>query len=199
MGYNRASLHEQEAFVQKLSRRFYLASVGVAHGIPLCLLSFAVLEGGWRKIDWEDEATIFVLELPALYGVGVMLMLFYKMWAAIQDNHALYTPFAAVAFFFVPVVNLYWVFAVTFGWARGYNAYVDRYSLKAPKVPTGLFLAYPILGIVAVLLIRLFGETAPGLGLMPLIASFVVLLVMVSAICKAVNALVVSKQPTAAG
>jgi hypothetical protein len=118
--------------------------------------------------------------LPMMYGAVVVLVLFYKMWAAIQDGHARTTPGKAVGFLFIPLFNLYWAFQAIWGFAKDYNAYLIRHSVNAPKLPEGLFLAYVILVLCAVI---------PLLGLLLALVNFVILIIMVMKICDAINAL----------
>ncbi len=82
-----------------------------------------------------------------LYGAGIWFVLVYKAWEAIQDDMASTTPRKAVGFLFIPGYDFYWLFRSWWGFARDYNRYVARYSLTAPKMKEGLFLAFCILSI----------------------------------------------------
>ncbi|MGD0199359.1 MAG: hypothetical protein ABSD27_01265 [Bryobacteraceae bacterium] len=84
-----------------------------------------------------------------LFAMVCMFLLVYKMWAAIQDGYARATPEKAFAFLFIPLFNFYWRFQVFWGFAKDFNAYVDRYSLRVRKLPAGLLLAYPIVVIAS--------------------------------------------------
>lgn len=84
-----------------------------------------------------------------LFAMVCVLVLIYKMWAAIQDGCARATPGKALGFLFIPLFNLYWWFQVFWGFAKDFNAYVDRYSLGVRKLPAGLLLAYPIVLIAS--------------------------------------------------
>jgi hypothetical protein len=79
-----------------------------------------------------------------LFAMVCVLVLIYKMWAAIQDGYARATPGKALGFLFIPLFNFYWWFQVFWGFAKDFNAYVDRYALRVRKLPAGLLLAYPI-------------------------------------------------------
>ena len=85
-------------------------------------------------------------------------------------------PGKAVGLLFVPFFNLYWAFQVFWGFAKDYNSYVNRHSMRLRKLPERLFLAYAIL-VVASVIPFVFPVT------------FVVGLVMVWKICDGVNAL----------
>ena len=104
----------------------------------------------------------------------------YRIWDAIQDGYARTTPGKAVGFSFIPFFNCYWIFQVYWGFARDYNAFVDRHGISAQKLPEGLFLAFPIVGLAGVV---------PIFGILTQIASFVIGIIVVSKSCDAVNAI----------
>lgn len=148
--------------MKRLSKWFYLGStVGVPFiGIVLIViaLAFLVLSGILYNLSVTlsdiDIGVGFACSLlillgcaAVLYGVGIWYVLLYKAWEVIQDNNASATPGKAVGFLFIPAYNFYWIFRVWWGFARDYNRYVARYSLKAPKMKEGLFLAFCILSI----------------------------------------------------
>jgi len=167
--------------MQRVSKGFYLVSWGGGVGLGVVLLAAGFL---LAMDSHMDEAAPFALGLGALtmlYGAIAIFVLWYKMWAAIQDGHARATPGKAVGFLFIPFFNLYWAFQVLWGWAKDYNAYIARHNLaNAPKMPEGLFLAYVIL---------CFSGVIPVLGILLVMANFVIGLMMVSKICDGVNAL----------
>ena len=156
----------------------YLILIGgsLALAGAILLLMIILLAAGAHI---EDEWPIFIVlaMLPVPVGAIAMLVLWYKMWAAIQDGHARTTPGMAIGLLFIPIFQIYWVFQVLWGWAKDYNAYTARHGLtSAPKMPEGLFLAYIILCFLGVLIL-------------PALINFVVMLVMVWKICDGVNAL----------
>ena len=114
------------------------------------------------------------------YGAVIFCRLIYKMWAAIQDGHARTTPGKALGFCFIPFFNFYWGFQAFTGFAKDYNAFVQRHSLNAPALSTGIFTAYVVLCLVALI---------PTVTYVAVPVNYVILLVMVSRICDAVNAL----------
>lgn len=170
--------------MQRLSKAFYLGSIagGLGLGVLVLLITVVLMVGLGGNIS-EDEAAIAIV--PAMlfmfYGGVVMLVLWYKMWDAIQDGHARATPGKAIGFLFIPFFNLYWAFQAIWGWAKDYNAYTARHGLaNAPKMPEGLFLMYVIL---------CFTTWIPILGMLLLVANFVIVIIMVAKICDGVNAL----------
>lgn len=161
--------------MQKMPKVFYLGSFAVSIlGVVLLGLGvFERLRGGTL-----NTLPLFLLGAAALlYGGVVSLIFIYRMWQSIRDGHARTSPGKAVGFLFIPFFNLYWMFQVLWGFAKDYNRHVDRYALRVPKLPEGLFLAYSILHLT--LWIPLLG----------FIAYWVVSFILISKICDAVNAL----------
>ena len=82
-------------------------------------------------------AASFVLTLAAIV---LWLMLFYKSWQAIQDGHARTTPGKAIGFLFIPFFLAYWMFQCIWGFAKDYNAYIERHGIETKRLPSGFFL-----------------------------------------------------------
>jgi hypothetical protein len=121
-----------------------------------------------------------VVTLLLVYGAVVICVLLYRMWAAIQDGHARTSPGRAVGYLFIPFYNFYWVFQAFPGFAKDYNAFVARHSLNAPRLSSGLFVAYAVLVV---------GAAIPWVGAIFTPAIYVILMILVRRICDAVNAL----------
>jgi hypothetical protein len=121
-----------------------------------------------------------VVTLLVVYGTVVVCVLLYRMWAAIQDGRARTSPGRAVGYLFIPFYNFYWVFQAFPGFATDYNAFVGRHSLDAPRLSSGLFVAYAVLVVAAAI---------PWVGAIFTPAIYVILLILVTRICDAVNAL----------
>lgn len=163
----------------RLSKAFYLGSIAGGAGVGLGFIMLGYL----MMAAEEPEAGLGLMALgmvPALYGAVILYVLCYKMWQAIQDAHARTTPGKAVGFLFIPFYNFYWMFQAFWGFAKDYNAFAARYAINAPRLPEGLFLAYPILAIAGMI---------PCIGILAGLAQYVVTLMMVSKICDAVNAI----------
>jgi len=163
----------------KLSKGFYLGSILISF---ILMIGFLIAEIIELADNQPENAMIFVglIWLILIYIVVVMSRLVYKMWAAIQDGHARTTPGKALGFCFIPFFNFYWVFQAFPGFARDYNTLVDRYSLRIPKLPVGLFMAYAVLCLLALI---------PLLGILAALANLVVTMMMIAKICDGVNAL----------
>jgi predicted Zn finger-like uncharacterized protein len=94
-------------------------------------------------------ATFAAADVFFLCSVAIELALFYKMWAAIQDNQASISPAKAVGFLFIPVFNIYWALLMVTGFVEDYNAFIRRRSEKTNDLPMSLFLIYAFMFILA--------------------------------------------------
>jgi hypothetical protein len=166
----------------RLRKGFFRSTLAVAFGLPT-VLSFAVIILTMTRVWGAQDSTpsLILLAMAGLlliYGIVVMCVLVYRMWAAIQDGHARTSPGRALGCLFIPFFNFYWAFQAFRGFAKDFNAFVSRHSLKAPRLSPGLLTAYAVLTV---------GAVVPVLGLLLTVANYFVLLVMVSRVCDAVN------------
>lgn len=113
-------------------------------------------------------------------GIIVLCFFIYRMWAAIQDGETRTTPGLAVGLIFVPLFNFYWVFRVYPGFAAEYNAYAARNGLSVPALPRA---PYAVLAVCSVLGI------IPYLGILSGLVGLILLGVVISVTCDAVNRL----------
>ena len=168
----------------RLRKGYYVETSAVALGLPLLLsVAFVVLfmTKAWAIRDIIPSLILLGMAgLLLIYGGVVFWVLVYRMWAAIQDGHARTSPGPAVGLLFVPVYNVYWVFQVFPGFAKDFNAFASRHSLNAPRLSTGVFVAYAVLVVAAIV---------PWVEVFVSPVFCVVTLLMVSRICDAVNAL----------
>ncbi len=168
--------------MHRISKGFFLGSVAVALGISdiLIVLGSIKVRGG----DPEAGMGLIGLSwLPMLFGGIVMAVLWYKMWAAIQDGNARTTPGKAIGFLFIPFFNIYWMFQAVWGYAKDFNRYIERHGINTQQLPEGLFLTYTILCLTGWL---------PVLGLVLVIVNYFIGLILVSKICDGVNAIALS-------
>lgn len=166
--------------MQRMSKGFFVGSIAGGLGVGILLSFVGILLASSSHMDEAAPFAIVLAVLAMLYGVIVMLMMWYKAWAAIQDGHARTTPGKAVGFLFIPLFNLYWIFQAILGFAKDYNSYVDRHSLGVAKLPEGLFLAYCVLVLAGII---------PILGMLTSVAALGVMIVLAAKVCDAVNAL----------
>jgi hypothetical protein len=57
------------------------------------------------------------------------------------------SPGKAVGFLLVPLLNIYWAVYMFVGFARDYNDYTQRHSIRTERLSESLFLQYAILWI----------------------------------------------------
>ena len=133
-----------------------------AAAIGVMVIGLAVLVcGGVAQNGW---VIVLGALLHAAGGVAYTVMLLihvYKTWAAIQDGYARTGPGKAVGFLFIPFFNIYWMFPAIYGFAKDYNAHVERRGMAAPPLPKGLHLTYCILACCSMI---------PYLGVLPFLA-----------------------------
>jgi len=158
----------------QLSKVFFLTSIAAGLGLEI-ILSASVRDPGLQIV-------------PLLYVIVVMMVLFYRMWKAIQDGHARTSPGKAIGFLFIPAYNLYWLFQVFWGFAQDYNRFIDRHSLRISKLPEGLFLASNVACTILA-----FTFWIPGLFQTLILVNVGLLCVAVAKACDVVNALAESK------
>ncbi|HMD84774.1 MAG TPA: hypothetical protein VKO18_08750 [Terriglobia bacterium] len=164
--------------MNRVSKGLFLGSVAIGFGIADVLAIVAKVRT--RTASPQGVLSLIGLSsIPMLYGAIFMAVLWYKSWAAIQDGHARTTPGKAIGFLFIPFFNIYWVFQAAWGLSKDFNAYLQRHSIPAARLPEGLFLAFCILG---------FTTWIPVVGLVLLIVNYILGLIMVSALCDGINA-----------
>lgn len=173
--------------MQKMSKGFYiggyLAGAGVSVFMMVAVAVVFVLAVAQRPNDDPPLAILGFLipaMLSAFFSVVVLFMFIYRMWESIQDGHARMTPGKAVGFMLIPFFNLYWMFPVYQGFAQDYNQYIARRQLNLPRLDEQLFLYHPIAILCSMI---------PFLGGLASIAGIVLLVIIMSKTCDAVNAL----------
>ena len=101
----------------------------------------------------EDHSTLIEIFAAAdvflICSVAIEMLLFYKMWAAIQDDKASISPAKAIGFLFIPVFNIYWALLMVTGFAEDYNAFVQRRAIKTKDLSMALFLIYAFVFILS--------------------------------------------------
>jgi predicted Zn finger-like uncharacterized protein len=155
-------------------------------------------------------ATFTAADVFLICSVAIEMLLFYKMWAAIQDDKASISPAKAVGFLFIPVFNIYWALLMVTGFAEDYNAFIQRRAIKTKDLSLTLFLIYafafilvatvltiPMICIFAFvgLISRAFvGYTAAAWTLFAIVfaagvAHFITYILVAFKTCNAINAL----------
>lgn len=98
-------------------------------------------------------ATFAAADVFLVLGVLIELLLYYKMWAAIQDGKTSISPGKAIGFLFIPVFNVYWTLNMLIGFAEDYNAFIGRHSINIRKLPVTLFMIYAFLAIITAIVV----------------------------------------------
>lgn len=175
-----------------VSTAFYLVSYiggSILGGILLVIGIVGIAGGAAAAEDGNEAGKVFagvgglllVLGiLFCLYAFIISMVLYYKMWDAIQDGHARTTPGMAVGLMFIPFFNLYWMFQAIWGYSKDYNAYLQRHQVAAQPLPENLFLIYCIMTIASMV---------PYVGGLVALACLVILIILLVKICGAINAL----------
>ncbi|MGA2070270.1 MAG: zinc-ribbon domain-containing protein [Sedimentisphaerales bacterium] len=96
-----------------------------------------------QKVTKSTLVAMFMAaDVFLICSVAIEMLLFYKMWAAIQDDEASISPGKAVGFLFIPVFNIYWALLMVTGFAEDYNSFIIRRSIKTGELPMSLYLIY---------------------------------------------------------
>ena len=172
----------------KMSKGFYIGGYFAGFGVSVILLvavivTFVALAAQDPHNQGPPLAMfgfMALASLPALFSMVVLFMFIYRMWASIQDGQARMTPGKAVGFCFIPLFNLYWMFPVFQGFAEDYNTYLARRGLHLQRLNDQLFLSYPIMVLFSAI---------PYLGMLASPVALVILVLIISKTCDAVNAL----------
>jgi len=175
----------------RVSKALYLCSI---IGAPIVGVIILIVGGIWFVLSpLAGGLPAFSVALGLaialfIYGFVMECVLLYKAWKIIQDGSARTSPGKAVGFLFIPFFNLYWIFQAYWGFAKDYNAYVQRHhdvsagGISIPKLSVDLFLAYSIL-ILGVLCL----SWIPFLGGILQLANFVLLILVIIKLCDAIN------------
>jgi serine/threonine protein kinase len=158
--------------------------VNLPKAFLLTAISILVLIAFVASLGVRDRWLVGLLALAAPFGL--MTFVFGKMWKSIQDGHAQMSPDSAVAFCFVPVFNVYWAFPVLWGFAKGYNSFLERHGLAAPRLNESLFLMSAAAYVIGWIGIP-FAASVPTLASVLILLNACFLLPVVAMICDAVN------------
>jgi hypothetical protein len=187
----------------RVSKALYLGSIIGAPVLGIIILIVGViglaltptLEAGLPAFSLAVGLAIALF----IYAIVMELVLLYKAWKVIQDGSARTSPGKAIGFLFIPFFNFYWIFQAFWGFAKDYNAYVQRHhaasagGISIPVLSVNLFLAYCILSLVAGLL-----SSIPFIGFLFVIAYFVLFVMVIIKLCDAINNLPVDSGITSA-
>ena len=164
--------------MKKISKIFFLTGIIISY--ILCAVSAFLL----LRPEFSEPFVLLVLMLGGFFYTSfIWFLLWFKAWAAIQDRDVRMTPRRAVLFSLIPFFNFYWMFQLIWGFAKDYNAYIERHNIVSRKLPSVLFLSY----VVLVLINAIFANVFAFFGFILLHISFISTLVIVWMVCDAIN------------
>jgi predicted Zn finger-like uncharacterized protein len=97
--------------------------------------------------------TFAMADVFLVLGILIELALYYRMWAAIQDNPDSISPIKAIGFLFIPVFNIYWMLNMLTGFAEDYNDFIKRHSINTKELPVTLFIIYAFLSVLTAVVV----------------------------------------------
>lgn len=130
----------------------------------------------WFKVYWICLAAGIPLSIILIGIFGVIaaivfaFLILYKSWKIIQDGRARTTPEKAVGFLFIPFFNFYWQFVAYWGLAQDQETYIRQRGIQVNPLNPQLVLINCILNCCAII---------PYLGILALIASFVLWIIII--------------------
>lgn len=148
----------------------------------------------WFKVFWLSLAIGIPLTV-LIIGIGGIItsivfgyMILFKSWKIIQDGRPRTTPGRAVGFMFIPFFNLYWQFIAYLGLAKDLNRYMRNRKIRSAFINEDLVLWYCITTCTAALLAWI-----PFLGILVILASFVLWILTMNTFKNASIAILKSK------
>lgn len=142
---------------------------------------FVYMVYGWGLHGPAPQPLLVVFATFCPAGAAAsLLVLLYKAWAAIQDDHVRMTPQTAVLRCFIPFYNLYWLFQAVAGFARDYNSFAKRHRIGPVRARVALYQFW--CECVPLTLI-------PYAGLLAVLALLVMTPMVMADMCDAINAI----------
>ncbi len=121
----------------------------IAGGLGALGLMMAINKGEYSTLIGTFAAADVFLVL----GIVIELTLYYRMWAAIQDNQVSISPGKAIGFLFIPVFNIYWMLDMLIGFAEDYNEFIRQHAITIKKLPVMLFILYAFLSMLTAVIV----------------------------------------------
>ena len=165
----------------RLNKRFYLASFLLLGAACLVIMIIGI------AVDDEDFFVLMIIPVFAMYVIG--LVFHYKAWKAIQDGYATTTPAKSVAYLFIPMFNVYWLFRTLYGFSSDFNDYISRHEIEVKRLPILLYFYQCVLIIMNGILVRLESEWAGVVLFFVMAWIYINALIIVSKTSNGVNAL----------
>ena len=132
-----------------LSDTIYVYSVACALAVGIFALFLGQLAIRERDREFVVFGGVLIVIGAALgiYSTVVRFVLYYKMWAAIQDGHARASPVKAVGLLLAPVFNIFWAIYMFVGFAADFESFAGRHSLRTERPSKALLIQYALLWI----------------------------------------------------
>ncbi len=163
--------------MKELSKHFYITLFLAGSLLP----GIFIIIGGYLG-EYLGEFGIILLFVIGLVlfilPFFVILNLTDAMWSSIEDVYARMTPGKAVGLLFIPIFNIYWMYQVLIGFVEDYNNFVSRNEIETPLLEGGIFITHFLLTLLSLL---------PNIGWIAGLINLVVVSMMISKICDAVN------------
>jgi hypothetical protein len=158
---------------------FYFLSILICGliSMPISWLSLAATLSDEPQVGM----VLSLLSFPfSIFSLVVFCMLVYHAWLSIQPYGVRTTPGKAVGFLFIPFFNFYWIFQAIYGLAKDFNRIVRERSLRVNFISEGLALTYCIFALISMI---------PIIGILPGVVNFVLLLIFIYKVYKAIDGL----------
>jgi len=141
----------------------------------------------------RNRADLNVIVLLSFAGsAAVVLRLLFKAWAAIQDSSTKTKQEKAVAFLFIPIFNLYWLWRAFAEFPAEYNAFIDRNHLNVVHESRVVYMLFTA-GAWAMAVLGLLPISFVSIFLIP-IQFFVMVPLVVFALTGAINRLAMAQR-----
>ncbi len=137
-----------------ISKGVFLGVTFGAFGVSMLLsIPGLLLIYGSRDEDVQIAGALMSCgsAIPTVLGVVMLLILLYKLWAALPPHYARTSPGKAIGFLFIPFFNFYWVFQAYWGWAKDHNRAADALGLAPHRASEGLALAICVVAVASIL------------------------------------------------
>lgn len=165
-----------------ISKEYFMRSI-IISWIFIVILSIATVAANLKNSDGKLFLILLLIGF-SLYLTLLFIKIWYKSWDSIQDGHARTTPKKAIGYSFIPIFNLYWMYQLTWGFAKDFNSYLERHNLSTNKLSEGLFITFATLSILNVFLSYL-----PIIGQIFLLIEIILSIVVVNYLCDAINSI----------
>lgn len=106
-----------------------------------------------REASFQMFGKVLVIAgaVLGIYSMIIILLMYYKMWTAIQDENSRISPGKAVGLLFVPVLNIFWAVYMLVVFARDYEDFADGNSIYSERMSKGLMVQYALLWVFVII------------------------------------------------